>query len=112
VYDRFQQAATKADVADPDERLAAEAASEFCRRMQAASPLALSVTHRLLQLGSRQSESWKTCMDREHRVQAKLMIGEDFGNWQATHGTGKETKWKHSSLQAVTSDEVAELIES
>jgi enoyl-CoA hydratase/carnithine racemase len=112
IYDRLQQAAAKTDVASHDERLTTEVAQEFCRRMQAASPLALSVTHRLLQLGSRQSESWKSCMDREHRVQAKLMIGEDFGNWQATHGTGKETKWKHSSLHDVTPDEVTELIEA
>jgi Enoyl-CoA hydratase/isomerase len=113
LYERlYEVAAADQDGLDDEERLVANAAKEFCRRMAAASPLALTVSHRLLQLGGRQSETWESCMDRERRVQTKLLQGADFRTWQATHRTGTQTKWTHSSLKDVTSDEVAELIDA
>lgn len=90
-----------------------EIAKELVRRLEAASPLALLATHRLLQMGADTDTgraSRDQCMQREAIVQRNLFLGSDFRKW-AEYGKDIETftAWKHSSLDQVTKDEVEAL---
>jgi enoyl-CoA hydratase/carnithine racemase len=98
-------------------------ARDFVRRLQSQSPLALACTFRLFWMGSNREETLESCMAREAKVQKKLLAMSDFENW-ARHaskiGSSSDTSsndvapfmgWKHKSVEEVTDDEVAEILE-
>jgi enoyl-CoA hydratase/carnithine racemase len=102
-------------------------ARDFVRRMQNQSPLALACTFRLFWMGSNPQETLESCMTREAKVQKKLLAMSDFENW-ARHSVKLAsssssdrsrsddvepfTGWKHKSVEEVTDDEVAEILET
>lgn len=104
---------------NPDEQEGIAVAKDFTKRLERQSPLALSVTYRLLWLGAGKDENMEKCMARERKAQTNLLRMEDFERW-ARHQTkdrreGEEiepfTGWKHKSLADVTTNEVADVLE-
>lgn len=93
-------------------------AKKLVNQIEQQSPLALRVIYELMTTGSSQNASMENCMDREGKVQRKLMTGTDFRNWQRHMKKfgGDHAKaplfqaWKHSNIQEVTKDEVDELL--
>ena len=93
-------------------------AKKLVNQIEQQSPLALRVIYELMTTGSSQNASMENCMDREGKVQRKLMTGTDFRNWQRhiKKFGGDHAKaplfqaWKHSNIQEVTKDEVDELL--
>lgn len=50
-------------------------------------------------------------MQREKKVQMKLLKKEDFNNWaQSGVKEGEFKNWKHKSVKDVTKDEIEELL--
>lgn len=100
---------------DPEEQEGIDVAADFVARLERQSPLAVSVVHRLLRLGADRRETLRSCVAREHRVQVKLLAGEDFERW-ARHavqdGAPDFADWTHRSIADVTHDEVTEIIEA
>jgi enoyl-CoA hydratase/carnithine racemase len=102
---------------DPEEQEGIDLAADFSRRMHAQSPLALAVTHRLLQIGANKNETFESCIAREERVQAKLLAGEDFAKWAAYTSTANEVvdgafrQWKHKSIADVSKAELDDILE-
>jgi len=112
ILERFRQVATR-ETMDEEEQAATEVAKDIVKRMEKLSPMALSVIYRLMQMGSQTGETLEGCMEREAKVQAKLFAYDDFGQWAKHTTSGNEstfTDWKHSSLAAVSSDEVDEIL--
>lgn len=115
ILERFREIASRKS-SDPDEMEGIEVAGAIVSRLQEQSPLATSVIHKLLQLGSSNKETMNSCMERERKVQAKLFGGADFENW-ARHATQTDPSrtpsdgWKHKTIADVSADEVAEIIE-
>ena len=130
ILERFREIAAR-KTNDPEEQEGIDVAADFVERMERQSPLALSVVHRLLQLGAVNDGTNKTntasrqtfagCMKREQMAQAKMLQMDDFQMW-AKHalkrgsGKGKNktapfTSWKHDSVDEVSPDEVNEILE-
>lgn len=91
-------------------------ARDFVRRLQCQSPLALACTFRLFWMGSNRQETLESCMARECKVQKKLLAMSDFENWARHSRKGGDNVepfmgWKHKSVEEVTDDEVAEILE-
>jgi Enoyl-CoA hydratase/isomerase len=112
---------TKSTVDNPsEEEEGIFVARDFVRRLQCQSPLALACTFRLFWIGSNRQETLESCMAREAKVQKKLLAMSDFENW-ARHSRKHDdvrsgdvepfTGWKHMSVEEVTDDEVAEILE-
>ena len=105
---------------DPEEIEVRDMAAQMVRRMEQQSPMAASITFALLRKGASKLESYESCLQRERRVQAKLLAWDDFERW-AKHVNMKSdqknngpqfTNWKHKNLSEVSSDEVAEILEA
>ena len=114
IHDRLKEVAHRPlSSTNLDDNEGIEIAQEFIRRLNVASPLALHVTHRLMQLGKQKSQTWASCLAREHRVQAKLLQGPDFQNWMRSSqaGTKIPPQWKYAHLEDVSPDEVLDLVE-
>lgn len=114
--------------------LVAEAAGDLVKNMERRSPLALSVTHRLLVLGSQGDETVESCMEREMGAQRKLFSIKDgdFERWAesgmgvglvevnggrglmvvngADCGDKTFDGWNHGSVKEVTEDEILEIV--
>lgn len=113
LMERFREMASQSD---SDSQETALLAADFVRRMEEQSPLALKVTHRLMQLGQRPSETLDSCMKREKAAQAKLMKMPDFEMWAKAQlsidgGKPKPVKeWTHKSVADVSADLVEEVL--
>lgn len=105
---------------DPEEQEGIDVAADFVVRLERQSPLAVSVVHRLLRMGASKQETLRTCVEREQRVQTKMLGMEDFERWAAhavknKSGSGDATpfsNWQHKNIASVTHDEVTETIEA
>ena len=101
---------------DAEEQEGIDVAADFVRRMERQAPLALKVTHRLMQLGEERNQTLESCMKREKMAQANLMAKPDFENWakaQLTISGPKSepfSRWEHRSLREVPDDQVSEII--
>lgn len=101
---------------DDEEQEGIALAQDLYTRLQRQSPLALRAVHRLLQLGAKQGETLESCMEREKRVQTKLLRMSDYHAWAEhalSHPEGQEPPfegWKHKSPKDVTQEEVDELL--
>jgi enoyl-CoA hydratase/carnithine racemase len=118
ILEGLQEIAAR-DTNDLEEQEGIDVAADFVRRLQSQSPLAACATYRLLGLGSNEKETLATCMEREKRVQAKLLAGPDFQKWAkyATRHTGDEAPlrfagWEHNSIADVPNDQILELVGS
>lgn len=111
LLERFREVAGQAPV-NPEEQELAVVAADFVKRMEDQSPLALKVTHKLMQIGQQQSETLESCMEREKTAQANLMKMPDFENWAKAQLSTNGSKpkpfkgWQHKSASEVTQDEV------
>uniref|UniRef100_A0A6U4AC76 3-hydroxyisobutyryl-CoA hydrolase n=1 Tax=Ditylum brightwellii TaxID=49249 RepID=A0A6U4AC76_9STRA len=107
-------ASSHKDKSDPEERECGEVAADLASKMESACPLSLKVVHRLMMLGSKNSETLESCMKRELNVQKHMLIGEDFERWAKSGVSGTDQGgfrgWKHESLKDVTNDEVEEIL--
>jgi enoyl-CoA hydratase/carnithine racemase len=101
---------------DPEEQEGIDVAADFVRRLEEQAPLALRVTHKLLNLGDGPEETIHTCMAREKAAQTKLMAMADYQNWAKTQVSMKGRKakkfmeWQHQTVADVTEDEVSEVM--
>ena len=101
---------------NPEEQEGIDVASDFVRRLEEQAPLALRVTHKLMELGASEAETFQSCVKREKAAQAKLMTMPDYENWAKAQLSivGSKAKpftgWKHSSVKDVTEEEVSEII--
>ena len=114
LYERFREIAART-TSDPEEQEGIDVAADFVQGLERQSPLAVSVVHRLLTLGADKRESLQTCMDRERKVQAKMLGQADFRNWAQSAATKPNepfVAWTHKSLVDVSADQVTELVES
>jgi enoyl-CoA hydratase/carnithine racemase len=114
ILERFREIAART-TDDPEVQEGIDVAADFVKSLERQSPLALSVVHRLLQLGSRKDETLKSCITREHRAQVNLFGRSDFETWakHATRGVRNEKPfpgWLHKSIAAVHPDEVEEIL--
>lgn len=114
ILERFQEIAART-TSDPEEQQGIDVASDIAKQIQRQSPLAVSVTYRLMQMGSRPGETLESCMKREKTAQVKLMTMPDYANWAQTQTNGADkpvefTGWAHKSLKDVPNDQVAEII--
>lgn len=115
IVERFKEIGARESL-DEEGREGIAVAKKLAERMQQKSPLALSVTYSLMQLGAKKGESLEKCMEREKRAQAKLFQLDDFENWAKHTNTtlAKEgdvfTNWSHASLADVSQDQVDEII--
>jgi len=130
ILERFREISARQSM-DPEEQEGIDVAADFVKRLERQSPLAVSVVHRLLQIGgtgvgeaktTRNSyETLETCMTREYKAQSKLLQMEDFQQWAKYNtklGSRKEkgasapfSSWKHESFDQVSRDEVDEILE-
>jgi Enoyl-CoA hydratase/isomerase len=100
-----------------DEQAGIDVAADFVARLERQSPLAVSVTHRLLRMGAAESETLRSCVARELRVQTKMFGMPDFAKWaqHAIRNSNNDSlfaNWKHKIIADVTHDEVTEIIEA
>merc|ERR1712210_352904 len=56
-------------------------AKNLADQMEAYCPLALLAVNKLLRLGERPGETLETCIEREMKVQLRLIEGIDYQNW-------------------------------
>jgi hypothetical protein len=85
-------------------------AKDILNGMEAQSPLALSATYKLMQIGKNGNESLDSCMKRERSVLLKLFDKDDFKNWAKSGAKeGEFRAWTHKCVKDVTKDEVEEL---
>ena len=117
LVERFREVGSR-QTEDPEEQEGIDVAKQFVENVERQSPLALRVVHKLLAMGTTRKATMESCMEQERNSQLKLLQGEDFHNW-AKHVNkygGDESKapcftgWKHSSVAAVTADEVDEIL--
>ncbi len=115
IHERLKEIAGRV-TNDPEEQEGIDVASDFCRRIESQSPLAVSVVYRLLREGTKPLETLQSCMEREKLVQTKLYAKEDFKAWAESRIAGQVGEafsgWKHKSIREVSDDEVTELLES
>jgi enoyl-CoA hydratase/carnithine racemase len=114
ILEGFKEIAAN-ETTDPQEQEGIDVAADFVRRLESQSPLAACTTYHLLGLGSNEKETLATCMEREKRVQAKLLAGPDFQKWahhQVNHKGSKYSfdGWEHNSIADVTNDQILELV--
>eukprot|EP00540_Astrosyne_radiata_P003491 CAMPEP_0116834398 /NCGR_PEP_ID=MMETSP0418-20121206/6969_1 /TAXON_ID=1158023 /ORGANISM="Astrosyne radiata, Strain 13vi08-1A" /LENGTH=498 /DNA_ID=CAMNT_0004463953 /DNA_START=51 /DNA_END=1547 /DNA_ORIENTATION=- len=98
---------------DEGEKAASEVARDLVDRMEQQSPLALTVVHKLMQLGGQPGETLEDCMEREKRAQAKLFASDDFEAWARHTMSGSKGSfgdWKYRSLEEVPMDVVEEVV--
>jgi len=104
---------------DPLEQEGLDVAADFVRRLERQSPLAVTVTHELLKRGLGPNENWRTCANRERKVQAQLLALPDYQNWARytqQYGSGGDvepfTDWKDESLAKVDLQEVLAIVDA
>ncbi|GKY95679.1 hypothetical protein MPSEU_000528900 [Mayamaea pseudoterrestris] len=93
---------------DPEVQEGIDVAADFVARLDRQSPLAISVIHKLLTIGSDKWETLRSCMERERKVQANMFKQNDFKNWAQSAATKPQDRfagWKHKSLRDVLDDE-------
>jgi len=99
------------EASDEEELEFVETAKDIVNRIEAQSPLAVQTVHRLMEMGKKKSATLEKCMEREKKVQLRLMGEEDFMNWAKSGvNAGNFLGWKHKSVADVSSDEVDELL--
>ena len=103
VMEALQQVAAEEHPDDPEEQEGVEVAKKLLKGMQKASPLALSAIFRLV---DEPGKTFEACLEQEMTVQQRLIQGPDYASWQE-----REEGWTHSSLKAVTNDEVEALFQ-
>jgi enoyl-CoA hydratase/carnithine racemase len=109
IVERMREYAA-ADAKNEEEIEFVNLAKDILNGMEAQSPLALSATYKLMQVGKNANESLESCMNRERSVLLKLFDKEDFRNWAKSGAKEGEFKgWTHKGIKEVTSDEVEEL---
>ncbi|GAX27218.1 hypothetical protein FisN_13Lh226 [Fistulifera solaris] len=115
IHERLKEIAGRV-TNDPEEQEGIDVASDFCRRLESQSPLAVSAVYRLLREGTKPLETLQSCMEREKLVQTNLYTKEDFAAWAKARIAGQVGEafsgWKHRSIHEVSDDEVTELVES
>jgi len=110
IMERLQEVSVK-ESADEEEVEVTALAKALLENMNAQSPLALMVVHRLMKLGERSTETLESCMKRELNVQIKLMGYRDFERWAKSGSKeGEFRSWSYDKVTDVTDDEVEELI--
>jgi enoyl-CoA hydratase/carnithine racemase len=114
IHERFKEIASR-ETNDVLEQEGIDVAANFVKRLSHQSPLAASVAHQLLRIGGRAGQNFESCMQRELRVQKRMLQKEDYANWAkfaSVHGEDANFGgWKHKSFAEVTPDEVASILQ-
>jgi Enoyl-CoA hydratase/isomerase len=110
LYDALDEVSQRTTT-DEWEQEKIDVAKEWIEHMKVQSPLALRVTHRLLQLGSRSGETRTSCVNRERIAQGKMLQGKDFQAWCVNVQSGGVPAWQHAGIKDVSDQEVADVIE-
>jgi len=102
---------------DPEVQEGIDVAKDLLQRMERQAPLALKVTHRLMELGRKPEQTLVSCMKREKMAQINMMTKPDYENWckaqlttTGSHKMETFTKWQHRTVRDVSEDEVSEII--
>jgi len=110
ILERMKESAAK-QASNDDELEFVDVAKDILKSMEAQSPLALQAVYKLMEMGKKKSATLEECMEREKKVQLKLLCEEDFMNWAKSGAeVGEFSGWKHRSVADVSSDEVEELL--
>jgi len=110
ILERMKEFATQ-EALDEEELEFVDVAKDMVNRIEAQSPLAVQIVYRLMEMGKEKSATLEECMEREKKVQLKLMGGVDYMNWAKSGvNAGEFEGWKHKSVADVSSDEVEELL--